>query len=131
MTHHANGTFEVKLVPQQPDNKPAESANLGRMSIDKRFEGDLEGASQGEMLSFMTSVKGSGGYVALERVTGALHGRSGSFVLQHNGIMSRGTPQLNVAVVPDSGTGELTGLTGTFEIKIEGGKHFYQFDYAL
>ncbi|HEY3739817.1 MAG TPA: DUF3224 domain-containing protein [Bryobacteraceae bacterium] len=131
MNHHASGTFEVKLVPQKQDNPPAAAANLGRMSIDKQFRGDLDAVSQGEMLSFMTEVKGSGAYVAIERVTGSLGGRAGSFVLQHNGTMSRGTPQLSVTVVPDSGTGELTGLTGTFEIKIEGGKHFYEFDYSL
>jgi hypothetical protein len=131
MTHRATGTFDVKLVPQKADNKPAESANLGRMSIDKQFHGDLEAVSQGEMLSFMTEVKGSGGYVAIERVTGTLHGLSGSFVLQHNGIMSRGTPHLGVTVVPDSGTGELAGLSGSLEIKIENGKHFYTLDYTV
>lgn len=131
MNHHASGTFEVKLVPQKPDNPPATAANLGRMSIDKQFRGDLDAVSQGEMLSFMTEVKGSGAYVAIERVTGSLGGHAGSFVLQHNGTMTRGTPQLTVTVVPDSGTGELTGLTGTLAIKIEGGKHFYEFDYSL
>jgi hypothetical protein len=131
MTHRAAGTFEVKLVPQKADNKPAESANLGRMSIDKQFHGDLEAVSQGEMLSAMTEVKGSAGYVAIERVTGAIHGLSGSFLLQHNGFMSRGTPELSVRVVPDSGTGELAGLSGSLEIKIENGKHSYTFDYSI
>jgi predicted flavoprotein YhiN len=126
----ADGTFEVKLTPQKPD-KEAEGANLGRMSIDKQFHGDLEGTSKGEMLSAMTEVKGSAGYVAMERVTGTLHGHSGSFVLQHSGSMTRGEPQLSVTVVPDSGTGELMGLTGTLTIRIDGKQHFYEFDYAV
>src|ERR1700722_2045882 len=104
---HASGNFEVRISPQKPDNKEAESANIGRMSIDKQFHGDLEGASKGEMLAAMTDVKGSAGYVAIERVTGTLDGRSGTFVLQHNATMTRGAPYLNIVVVPDSGTGEL------------------------
>ena len=131
VNHHATGTFEVKIVPQKPDNKPAETAGVGRMSIDKQFEGDLTGTSLGEMISLMTETKGSGVYVAIERVTGTLNGRRGTFVLHHTGVMNRGTPQLTVTVVPDSGTGGLVGLSGTFTIKIEGGKHFYEFDYAL
>jgi Protein of unknown function (DUF3224) len=131
MPNHASGTFEVKLTPQKPDNKEAESASLGRMSLDKQFHGDLEAISKGEMLSVMTDVKGSAGYVAIERVTGTLHGHSGTFVLQHSGTMTRGTPQLSVTVVPDSGTGQLAGLTGAMTIKITDGKHFYEFDYTL
>jgi len=126
MTTHASGTFEVKLNPQTPYE-----ASLGRMSIDKQFHGDLEAASKGEMLSMMTAVKGSAGYVAMELVSGALHGRKGTFVLQHSGTMTRGAPQLSVSVVPDSGTGQLAGLQGTMIIKIEGGKHFYEFEYTL
>jgi hypothetical protein len=128
---HAQGTFEVKLTPQKPDSQEAENAKLGRMSIDKRFSGDLEATSKGEMLSAMTEVKGSAGYVALERVSGTLHGRSGTFVLQHSGTMTRGTPELSVTVVPDSGTGQLVGLTGEMTIKIVEGKHLYEFDYKL
>jgi hypothetical protein len=128
---HARGTFTVKLTPQKPDNDEAAGANLGRMSIAKTFQGDLEAASNGEMLSAMTETKGSAGYVAMERVTGALRGRDGSFVLQHNGIMARGEPRLSVAVVPDSGTGQLTGLIGSMTIKIENGQHFYEFEYTL
>jgi Protein of unknown function (DUF3224) len=131
MTHHASGPFEVKLTPQTPDNKESQSANLGRMSIDKQFHGDLEATSKGEMLSAMTDVKGSAGYVAMERVSGTLQGRSGTFVLQHTGTMTRGTPQLSVTVVPDSGTGKLVGLAGTMTIKIVDGKHSYEFDYTL
>lgn len=128
---HAKGTLEVKLTPQKPDNKEAESANLGRMSIDKQFFGDLEATSKGEMLSAMTEVKGSAGYVAMERVSGTLQGRSGAFVLQHSGTMTRGAAQLSITVVPDSGTGQLVGLAGTMTVKITDGKHFYEFDYTL
>jgi hypothetical protein len=126
MTTHASGTFEVKLNPQT-----AYEASLGRMSIDKQFHGDLEATSKGEMLSAMGSVKGSAGYVAMEQVSGTLHGRSGTFVLQHRGVMTRGEPQLSVTVVPDSGTGQLVGLTGTMMIKITDGNHSYEFDYTL
>jgi len=125
----ATGTFDVKLLPLANDF--AESAALGRMSIDKQFHGDLEGSSQGQMLSFMTSVKGSAGYVAMERVTGKLSGRSGSFVLQHSATMDRGVPTLSISVVPDSGTDELTGLTGKLNIIIADGKHSYDFEYSL
>jgi hypothetical protein len=131
MMIHASGTFEVKIIPQKPDNKEAESANLGRMSIDKQFYGDLEATSKGKMLSAATEVKGSAGYVAIERVSGTLHGRSGTFILQHSGTMTRTAPQLSVTVVPDSGTGQLVGLAGEMKIKIADGKHFYEFDYTL
>lgn len=127
---HAKGTFEVKLSPQTPDGK-FEDATMGRMTIDKQFHGDLEGTSKGQMLSAVTEVKGSAGYVAMERVTGTLQGRSGSFVLQHSATMNRGVPQLSVTVVPDSGTGQLVGLTGKMEIIIEAGKHSYDFEYTL
>ncbi len=128
MTNHASGTFDVKLTPQADDGG---DAGVGRMSIDKQFHGDLEGTSKGQMLSAMGSVKGSAGYVAMERVTGNLKGRSGSFVLQHSGTMTRGEPQLIVSVVPDSGTGELAGLAGTLTIKIAEGRHSYEFEYTL
>jgi hypothetical protein len=131
MTKQASGTFEVNLTSQKPDNKEAERATLGRMSIDKRFHGDLEGTSNGEMLSAMTEVKGSAGYVAIERVSGTLHGRHGAFVLQHTGTMTRGVPQLSVTVVPDSASGDLLGLSGSMTIKIEAGKHSYEFDYTI
>src|SRR5882724_9254812 len=125
---HANGTFEVKITPQPTDDK---DATLGRMSIDKQFHGDLEGTSKGEMLTGMTSVKGSAGYVAIEKVSGTLQKHHGTFILQHTGTMNRGTPQLSVTVVPDSGTDELVGLTGKMDIKIADGKHSYEFEYAL
>jgi hypothetical protein len=127
----ATGTFDVKLAPQKPDNEVSEAANLGRMSIDKQFHGDLEATSKGEMLSAMGEIKGSAGYVALERVSGMLAGKKGSFVLQHSGIMDRGKPSLTVSVVPDSGTDELKGLSGTMKIIIEGAKHSYDFEYSL
>ena len=132
MTEHASGPFDVKLTPQKPDSAAAESAGLGRMSIEKQFHGDLEATSVGEMLAAMGAGQGSAGYVAIERVSGTLHGRSGSFVLQHNATMTRGAPSLNVIVVPDSGSGELAGLAGTMNIVIaEGGKHSYEFAYTL
>ncbi len=126
----AIGEFDVKLKPEDV-SEVARSAGLGRLSIDKRFHGDLEATSSGEMLSAMGTVQGSAGYVALEKVVGSLQGKSGSFVLQHSGTMNRGQPQLSVTVVPDSGTGELAGLNGKLDIRIEGGKHFYSFDYSL
>jgi Protein of unknown function (DUF3224) len=130
MTQHATGPFDVKLTPLDPAFK-AEDNTLGRMSIDKQYHGDLEATSKGEMLTAGTFVKGSAGYVAIERVSGALGGRSGTFILQHNATMTRGTPQLNIIVVPDSGTGQLSGLTGTMNIIIANGKHSYDFTYSL
>ena len=130
MTAHASGSFEVKLKPQVQDD-PGANANLGRMSIDKQFHGDLEGTSKGEMLTAGTGVKGSAGYVAIERVSGMLHGRTGAFILQHSGTMTRGAPQLSVTVVPDSGTDQLAGLAGKMAINIADGKHSYEFEYTL
>ena len=129
MSTRASGTFEVKLSPQAPDEGQG-GVSIGRMLLDKRFGGDLEGTSKGQMLA-SGSAAGSGGYVALEQVTGTLGGRSGSFVLQHSGTMTRGRPQLSVTVVPESGTGELQGLTGRMNIVIEEGRHSYEFDYEL
>jgi hypothetical protein len=131
MTQHASGPFDVKLLPQKPDSDVAEAAKLGRMSLDKQFHGDLEASSKGEMIATQTEVKGSAGYVAMERVTGTLAGRRGSFVLQHSATMNRGVPELSITVVPDSGTDELTGLTGKMNIIIAAGKHSYEFDYVL
>src|SRR5260370_15268169 len=130
MTTHASGTFDVKLTPQAPDDKTAD-ATPARMSIDKQFHGDLEATSKGQMLSAGTVTKGSAGYVAIEKVTGTLRGRKGTFVLQHSGTMARGEPSLSVTVVPDSGTGELVGLAGRMKIIIAEGKHSYEFDYTL
>ena len=130
MTILARGTFDVNITPQPPEDK-SEGLTLGRMLIEKKFQGDLAAVSNGQMLTGMTGVKGSGAYVAIERVTGALNGRSGSFILHHLGIMERGAPRLNVTVVPDSGTEELTGLSGKMIINIAEGKHFYEFEYTL
>ena len=129
--NQAHGTFEVKITPQKPDNPQAEKGNIGRMSIDKQFHGDLEAVSNGEMLAVRTEVPGSAGYVAIERVSGALQGRTGVFVLQHSATMTRGTPQMSVTVVPDSGTGQLLGIAGAMTIRVEDGKHFYDFEYTL
>jgi hypothetical protein len=129
-THHATGPFEVKLDPQPADEK-AGSPAISRMLLDKQFHGDLEATSKGTMLAAGTAVKGSAGYVAIELVTGTLHGHTGTFVLQHTGTMARGTPQLSVTVVPDSGTGQLTGLTGKMTINIADGKHSYDLEYTL
>ena len=130
MTDFARGAFEVKLTPQPSDRQP-DDAGLGRMWLDKQFHGDLEATGRGQMLTAMTDVKGSAGYVAMERVTGTLAGRAGSFALQHRGVMTRGTPELLLTVVPDSGTGALEGLGGRMSIDIAGGEHFYGFDYSL
>ena len=124
----ATGEFEVTLVPQEDADG---DATLGRMTIDKIFRGDLTAKSKGQMLTAMTAVEGSAAYVAVERVTGTLAGREGSFALQHTGVMSRGAPHLSIAVVPDSGTGELEGLKGTMKIEIVGGRHLYDLDYAI
>lgn len=130
MKRMAKGTFEVDLRPLPFEGAEPEW-KLGRMSIDKQFSGDLNATSKGQMLSAMTDTAGSAGYVAIERVSGVLNGKQGTFVLQHNGFMNRGVPALSVAVIPDSGTGELEGLEGDFKIIIEGGKHRYEFSYGL
>ena len=130
MTAHASGMFEVKLSPQGPDDK-ADGSSLGRMTIDKQFHGDLEATARGQMLVAGTDVKDSAGYVAIERISGSLHGRSGSFVLQHTAVMTKGAPQLSVIVVPDSGTEELTGIEGRMTIDIVAGQHSYTFDYTV
>ena len=127
---HATGTFEVKLDPQGDADK-AEGSALARMSIDKKYHGDLQGTAKGTMLTAGTDVKGSAGYVAIERVTGTLNGKTGSFVLQHNATLTRSAPMLNIIVVPDSGTGQLAGISGKFLIIIADGKHSYEFDYTL
>ena len=130
MATHASGTFEVKLDSQAPEDK-AEGLSLGRMSIDKQFHGDLEATARGQMLTAFTDVKNSAGYVAIERVTGTLHGRSGSFVLQHSGIMTGSSQQQTVTVVPDSGAGQLVGLAGKMTVRIVDGKHSYDLEYTL
>ncbi len=127
---HAVGTFEVKMRPEAL-SEVAAATGLGRMSMDKVYAGQLDGISHGEFLSVMGKVKASAGYVAMEQVSGTLDGRSGTFALMHRGVMTRGVPELQVMVVPDSGTGELGGLSGTMRIDIVDGKHFYEFAYSL
>lgn len=130
MAMKASGVFEVRLTPQASAEGFGDPS-VDRLAIEKRFHGDLDAASKGEMLATRTEVDGSAGYVALERVTGSLHGRTGGFSLQHSGTMDRGVPRLSVTVVPDSGTGELAGLTGNMAIVVEAGKHTYEFEYTL
>jgi Protein of unknown function (DUF3224) len=130
MTQQAAGTFEVSMKPlSSPADPPG--AFPGRMSLDKQFAGDLIAVGQGLMLTAMTQTQGSAGYVAIERVTGTLDGRKGSFVLQHSGTMNRGAPQLSVMIVPDSGTDELVGISGQLTIRIADGKHFYELEYSF
>ena len=128
MTNQAKGAFEVKMNPQVDE---VGDPSVGRMSLEKQFHGDLEASSKGQMLAVMTDIQGSAGYVALERVNGVLDGRKGTFALQHTGTMTRGAAELSIIVVPDSGTDQLVGLAGKMTIKIENGKHFYEFEYTL
>ena len=129
MSKRASGTFDVKLTPKDMGT----DAPVGGMTIDKEFHGDLAGASKGQMLmASSNSVKDSAGYVAIEKVTGTLQGRRGSFYLQHSGTMTRGAGELTITVIPDTGTDQLVGLTGRMNIIIApGGKHSYEFDYTL
>lgn len=126
MSRTITGTFEVTLTPLE-----IEGELMGRMRIEKQFHGALDGSSAGQMLSAGTATKGSAAYVAIERVTGSLEGRTGSFVLHHTGVMDRGAPTLVVSVCPDSGSGELQGLTGRMTITIDNRQHFYSFEYDL
>jgi hypothetical protein len=130
MKKRATGTFAVNLTPQ-PARDETRGAFTRHMLIDKTFSGDLEGTSIGEMMASMTAVENSAGYVALERVTGSLFGKSGSFVLQHSSLMNRGEPTQSITVIPDSGTGELEGLRGSMSIRMENKQHFYDFDFEL
>jgi hypothetical protein len=127
----STGKFDVTLDTLDSYAKGEDGVNLARMSIDKRFYGDLEATSKGEMLSAMTKTQGSAGYVAIEQVFGSLSGKNGSFVLQHFGTMNRGDDRLILEVVPDSASGNLSGLTGTMIISIKEGQHYYEFDYEL
>lgn len=130
MSPLATGPFEVQMKPLE-QTEPAPGGTLGRLSLDKQFHGDLEAVGQGQMLTAMSDVPGSAAYVAIERVTGTLHGRSGSFALHHRGIMNRGAQVLEISIVPDTGTQELKGITGALKIRIEDKKHFYDLSYEL
>ena len=126
----AAGQFHVKLSPQSSETE-SDATVLGRLTIDKQFEGDLVATSKGQMLAAGTQTKGSAGYVAIEKVTGKLNDREGSFHLQHSGIMNRGAPSLSITVVPDSGSDGFVGLSGSMQIEIADGKHSYVFDYEV
>lgn len=128
MTNPAKGSFEVQMQPQQDE---VMVTGLGRMHLNKRYHGELDAEATGQMLTAMTPVEGSAGYVALELVRGTLHGKRGSFVLQHSGLMNGSEQSLHITVVPDSGTGQLIGLSGTMQINISNGQHFYEFNYHL
>jgi hypothetical protein len=132
MTATARGPFDVKLTPQAAPGTTPDPTAVGRMTLDKTFHGDLEGTSAGEMLAVRTAEPSSAGYVALERVTGTLAGRKGTFALQHSGLMNKGRPDLTIVIVPDSGTDGLTGIAGKMTIEIApGGKHSYELIYTL
>jgi hypothetical protein len=128
VTSHARGDFDVPIIPQTGDD-PAMA--IGRLLLDKRYHGELEATAAGQMLAVRTRVENSAGYVAMEQVSGTLLGRTGTFALQHSGVMDRGEQELVISVVPDSGTGELDGLTGTMSIIIAKGKHSYDFEFSL
>ena len=130
MTQHVHGSFDVKVTPQTHTDGIGDPA-IGRMSLDKRFYGELDAASLGQMIAYRTAVDGSAGYVAMERVVGTLVGKRGAFVLQHSSTMTRGTPQQSITVVPDSGTDELVGLSGSMTITIAEKKHFYDFTFTV
>jgi hypothetical protein len=130
MDHIATGRFDIKLQPEGL-SLVAEATGLGRFSLDKQFSGDLQATSQGEMLSFRSTTAGSAGYVAMEHVQGSLHGRSGTFVLQHSASMAQGESTQSISVVPDSATDALQGLRGSMQITIDNGQHSYRFVYQL
>jgi hypothetical protein len=130
MTRTAKGTFDVKMN-REPPYEVSDGVSLGRVSIEKTFHGELTGTSTAQMLAAGSEVKGSAGYVAIERVSGSIEGRAGSFVLQHFGVMTRGTGELKVSVVPDTGTGALRGIAGRLNIEIVDGKHHYSFEYSF
>ena len=128
--NQASGSFEVTITPMAAEAGVGD-ASIGPMNLQKIYHGDLVARSNGQMLTMRTEIDGSAGYVALERVTGTLQGRRGSFALQHSGTMTRGAPQLSVTIVPDSGSEELKGIAGRLLIEIAGGKHFYTLEYTL
>ena len=129
MTRQAKGEFEVRMTSQSSDE--GTGSTLARFTNEKKFSGELEATSKGEMLTAGTGVEGSAGYVLIERVTGTLQGRTGAFVLQHHATLDRGAPRQSIVIVPDSGSGQLVGLKGTMTIQIEGAKHFYTLSYSL
>ncbi len=127
--HHATGTFEVKIVPASEDK--GDGSTLSRLVLDKTYAGALTATSKGEMLAAGGSKPTSAAYVAVERITGTLDGRAGSFAVVQHGWMQGDQRVMEVLIVPDSGGGDLKGLAGTFKIEIKDGKHFYLMDYTL
>jgi len=127
---HITGTFDVKMTPQ-PADPAVGDPTVGRLALDKQYHGVLSATGKGQMLSVMGTVDSSAGYVAMERVSGSLDGRTGTFALQHMGIMTRGIGELTISVVPDSGTAELIGIAGTMKIINTDGQHTYEFEYSL
>ena len=128
---HASGYFDVTLAPQAADNPQVRTAQIDRLSIDKKYHGDVQGTSTGQMQAIKDD-RNTGAYVALEKVVASLKGRSGTFMLMHYGYMSQGgVGRWLVEIVPDSGTGELAGLSGTMKIIQKDGKHYYEIEYAL
>jgi hypothetical protein len=123
----AKGPFDVTLTPQQT----ADDAAVARMLLYKEFHGDLEAIAHGEMMAAHEPLTGAGVYVAIDRVTGTLHGKSGSFLIAHRGIRNADGQDLSIVIVPGSGTGQLTGITGAVSIEIVDKKHFYSMEYAL
>lgn len=130
MSRHAKGTFDVTMSPQA-ELEGVGDPGIGRLALLKHYRGDLDGSGKGQMLAVGTPIDGSAGYVAMEYISATLHGRNGSFALQHAGTMHRGTPQLSITVVPDSGAGALSGISGKLEIAIANGVHSYDFEYSL
>lgn len=130
IARHAAGAFDVTVTPLPADAGVGDES-IGRMALSKRFHGDLDASALGQMLATRTPTPGSAAYVALDRVTGTLHGRAGSFSLQHSGTMDRGAPTLDIMIVPDSGTDALAGISGRLRIRIDEGRHFYELDYEL
>ena len=130
MTQHASGKFDVNLKPAGGNDKSGRT-ETGRMLIDKQYHGPFVATGKGEMLTAVTETKGSAAYVAIERVTGTLNGKQGSFVVQHAGTMNGGKQRLSIEIVPDSGTEALSGIAGTMNIKIVDRQHYYEIDYTL
>jgi hypothetical protein len=124
---HAKGSFDVNITPQES----APDAPVARMRLYKEFHGDLEAVAHGEMTAAHEPLTGAGVYVAIDRVTGTLHGKSGSFLIAHRGIRNVDGQELSIVIVPGSGTGQLTGITGSVGIEILEKKHFYTMDYEL
>jgi hypothetical protein len=128
--YSAAGTFQVTVTPRDDEETP-EGMALGHSILTKELHGDLEGSAEGAMLTALTPEEGSAGYVAIELVRGTLNGRSGTFLLQHHGLMDRGAQDLSITVIPGSGTGELEGIRGTMSLDLTGAERGYELRYTL